>query len=112
MHGEYGSELFEYVSLKIKGCELDPELCAPDDEVAKLKVNLIFADTLPNILLESSNSDDYVESTLDLRKFFQLNPTLEQKENLFFTVSQMRIKDNYWDFFELSEYVIQFFEKT
>ena len=68
--------------------------------------------TLPNILLESEFSSIYIEQTMDLRAYFHMDPTHTQNENIFYINSEMRIKDNYWDIFDVSEYVLKFFEKS
>ena len=100
------------MGIKIHGCNLGPDLCLPDEELAFKSVNILLVNTLPNILLESEHSEIYLERTMDLREYFNIDPTRSQNENIFYVDSQMRIKDNYWDIFDLSEYVLTFFEKT
>ena len=69
------------------GCDLGPELCIPDAQLANESVNVLMVNTLPNILLESEHSQIYVEHTMDLRAYFNIDPTHSQNENIFYVNS-------------------------
>ena len=54
----------------------------------------------------------YVQYVQDSQTYHMIDPWHKQNENIYFVKSEMRLKDNYWDLFELAEHELYFFEKS
>ena len=49
VQGHYGAEAFRYVSVKVKGCDLGPEECIPDDQIIDKSLNFYQLRANPNL---------------------------------------------------------------
>ena len=49
VQGHYGAEAFRYVSVKVKGCDLGPEECIPDDKIIDKSLNFYQLRANPNL---------------------------------------------------------------
>lgn len=47
--GRFGSDLYQYVNINLKGCQL-ADACLPDTDIYRQKFNLLFLSPRPNIL--------------------------------------------------------------
>ena len=48
----------------------------------------------------------------DSNHYFFLDPNYRQVHNIYFIESQMNVKDQWWDIFELEEYDLNLFEQS
>ena len=49
LRGNFGSKYFDYVKLKVEGCDLGAE-CLPDDELQDKTINFVSLSAHPNLL--------------------------------------------------------------
>ena len=62
----------------------------------------------PNIL--SENVEETVIYKMDLLNYLVIEPQMYKSENIYFMESSMELEDNIWDFLEISEKEVRFFE--
>ena len=49
LQGHYNAEQFDYVAIKILGCDLGEDQCAPDEEISSEVINVMSTKALPTI---------------------------------------------------------------
>ena len=66
--------------------------------------------SIPNIL--GQDRDNYVQYEQDFDHFYFLDPMHHYYTNIFFRESTIRLKENVWDIFDLTEQDISIFEHS
>lgn len=84
VRGSFSSELFDYVRIKVEGCDLGAE-CMSDAELMDTSINYISLSSHPNLLNE--NLDEVVSFKSEVTYFKYIDPLTSQNTNLFFTKS-------------------------
>lgn len=64
--------------------------------------------TSPNI--KGEKRSEMIEYLHDARHYYNLMPYQRQITNMFFRDVSMNVKDEWWDIFEVNEYVLNLFE--
>ena len=72
--------------------------------------NIALSEVTPNIM--AKDHDGLLMESPDTRHFFYLDPFHVQKENIFLSISKMKVNQSYWDFFEFTESEIEFTSKA
>ena len=67
----------------------------------------MFMHSEPDIFGQSH--DEMIHFSNDVTQYHILDPTHTQNTNLFFSESVMNLKDNWWDFLEVSNYEVHTF---
>ena len=56
VRGKFGDQNFDYVQIRVRGCQLDPQECLSDEDVAKKGVNFLTAQAYPSIINNEEDS--------------------------------------------------------
>ena len=72
IEGEFHNDDFKFISIKLFGCDLDPQDCANDEEISKIIFNIVLEETTPNIM--AKDREGLLMKSPDTRHFFYLNP--------------------------------------
>ena len=107
IQGHFGSEYFQYVKLKIEGCDLGNE-CFTDEELYEKTVNFISLRSHPNLLGEEL--DEVVSFQNDFTYFKFIDPEVTQSTNMYFSKNLMSLNDNMFDVFEIDEKTVELYE--
>ena len=73
VQGGFESDVFQYVKIELAGCQLGPNECAPDDEVARNVFNLVTSESIPNVL--GQTREEQVIHLTGMSSFFYIDPT-------------------------------------
>lgn len=84
VRGSFSSELFDYVRIKVEGCDLGAD-CLTDVELMEKSINYISLSTHPNLLNE--NLDEVVSFRSEVTYFKYIDPLTSQNTNMFFMKS-------------------------
>ena len=107
VRGSYDAEHFDFVSIRILGCELGDQ-CMSEDEARNKNVNFRMLKAYPSIL--GDNKDETTLYAVDKSTYFVVEPRLEKVENFYFMESRINLEDNIWDILKLDEKEVYFFE--
>ena len=50
IEGEFHDGEFNFINIKLVGCDLDRKHCANDEEISKIRFNIVLEETTPNIM--------------------------------------------------------------
>lgn len=113
VRGGFGLENFDYVKIGVYGCELQDE-CLADQQISKQSLNLISLRAQPTLIDEegaSTKGNAVIDYPTDLSYFKMLDPANTQASNFYYTQSEIHIKENIFDVFDLFERRFDFFQE-
>ena len=107
LNGNIGSPEFNYVEIKMLGCnETD---CLPDKDIIKTNINFSTLKATPSLI---QGEQDVIKYSQDFTFFKYLDPKRTQASNFFYMQSLIKLSDNIIDIFETDEVTVDLFEPS
>ena len=113
IQGNLSSDSFKYVKIYIKACVDRPDCKTRKDilTLPEVGTNLVMLKAQPDIF--KRDRDTVLTYNTEVTKHYMIDPTTSQEENLFFYESEVLLKDQWYDLFDvMSEYSLKFFETS
>ena len=103
LEGHYGSKMFTYFEIVVLGCNLDEGKCLPDTEIDHKEINFVSLKASPSLIDNENNTDKVISYHQDFTYFREIDTSSDQRTNIFFQKSLIRLKDDILDFLDIHE---------
>ena len=110
VRGHFGAVNFEYIEIKLMGCNLGAGMCASDDDVDGTGINLYGLTAHPT--LADSDDGEILKYATEQTYFRFLDTYYEQSTNIFFMESKFSFSNNLFDIFLADDIEEYFFEEN
>ena len=101
---------FNYIELKLKGCNLEAGLCASEDEVNNITINYYGLTAHPT--LGDDDDGEILKYVTEQSYIRYVDPYYEQSANIFFMESVVSMSGSLFDIFEQNSIEKKFFEEN
>ena len=75
IRGDFGADNFDFVKISVIGCDLGPDLCFTDAEIAKKTFNLPMLKAFPSLYGDEEDRSQVIRYTEDDTHFYYFDPS-------------------------------------